>query len=60
VVTKACGTSQEFDTSATAELLDGDSTDPTDEVFARVKLYIPSMGRTRTFRTNNINEPYYF
>jgi hypothetical protein len=42
------GLSAEFDTSATAELLDEDSTDPTDEVFARVKLYIPSTGRTRT------------
>jgi hypothetical protein len=53
------GLSAEFDTSATAELLDEDSSDPTDEIFARVRLRIPSAGATRSFRTNNINEPFH-
>jgi hypothetical protein len=53
------GLSAEFDTPASAELLDEDSSDPTDEIFARVRLRIPSTGATRSFRTNNINEPFH-
>jgi len=53
------GLSAEFDAYASAALLDEDSTDPTDEIFARVKLRIPSTGGTRSFRTNNINEPFH-
>jgi len=53
------GLSAEFDSVVTAELLDEDSTDPTDEIFARVNLRIPSTGQTRPFRTNNINEPFH-
>ena len=52
------GLSAEFDTFASAETLDEDS-DPTDEVFARVKLHISSTDRNRSFRTNNIEEPFH-
>jgi len=53
------GLSAEFDVYASAALLDEDSTDPTDEIFAKVKLRIPSTGATRSFRTNNVNEPFH-
>jgi hypothetical protein len=48
------GPSAEFDTTASGGLLDEDW-DGDDEVFARVWLYVPSTGRTRSFRTNEVS-----
>jgi hypothetical protein len=52
------GLSAEFDVHASAELLNEDWEGMDDEIFAVVRLYVPSTGKTRTFRTNTVVEPF--
>jgi hypothetical protein len=51
------GLSAELDTTASGEQLDEDW-DGDDELFAILRLYIPSTGATRSFRTSDIEDSF--